>query len=88
MYLKQSRLGRTKSLSRKQRMEIWTLAEKYKEEKAKYNYVDRSELFNIVANYLNSMKIHPYTHVIADEIQDFSNPELRFLRALVDRRSK
>ncbi|MDD4403749.1 MAG: 3'-5' exonuclease [Parabacteroides sp.] len=82
-YLKQSRIGRTKSLSRKQRMEIWTLAEKYKEEKAKYNYVDRSELFNIVANYLNSMKIHPYTHVIADEIQDFSNPELRFLRALV-----
>ena len=32
--------------------------------------------------------MHPFTHVIADEFQDFSNPELKFLRALVQRRSQ
>ena len=41
------------------------------------------ELFNTAANYLNENDIRPYTNVIADEFQDFSNPELRFLRALV-----
>ena len=45
--------------------------------------VDRLELFNMTANYLNENGIRPYSHVIADEFQDFSNPELRFLRALV-----
>ena len=39
-------------------------------------------MFNITANYLNNNGIHPFAHIIADEIQDFSNPELRFLRAL------
>lgn len=82
-YLVQSRTGRNKPLSRKQRAEVWRLKEKYEELKKKYKAVDRLELFNMAANYLNENDIHPYTNVIADEFQDFSNPELRFLRALV-----
>lgn len=82
-YLLQSRTGRTKSLSRRQRAEIWKLKEKYEELKQKRHVVDRLELFNMTANYLLQHNIHPYTNVIADEFQDFSNPELRFLRALV-----
>ena len=82
-YLLQARTGRSKSLSRRQRAEIWKLKVKYEGLKKKRHVVDRLELFNLTANYLLHNGIHPYTNVIADEFQDFSNPELRFLRALV-----
>lgn len=82
-YLLQARTGRTKALSRKQRIEVWKLKEIYEERKLKRHAVDRLELFNKAAAYLKENNIHPFTHVIADEFQDFSNPELRFLRALV-----
>lgn len=79
----QQRVGRTKALSRKQRIEIWKLVEKYIELKQERRVVDRLELFNETTRYLNDNNIRPYTNVIADEFQDFSNPELKFLRALV-----
>lgn len=82
-YMMQPRVGRTKALSRKQRMEVWTLVEKYRVLKHQRKLVDRLELFNETTNYLNEHNIRPFTHVIADEFQDFSNPELKFLRALV-----
>lgn len=82
-YMMQQRVGRTKALSRKQRIEIWKLVEKYIELKQERRVVDRLELFNETTRYLNDNHIRPYTNVIADEFQDFSNPELKFLRALV-----
>lgn len=82
-YMMQQRVGRTKALSRKQRLEIWKLVEKYIALKQERKVVDRLELFNETTKYLNENNIRPYTNVIADEFQDFSNPELKFLRALV-----
>ena len=82
-YMMQPRVGRTKALSRKQRIDIWKLVEKYVTLKQERRVVDRLELFNETTTYLNENDIHPYTNVIADEFQDFSNPELKFLRALV-----
>lgn len=82
-YMMQPRVGRTKALSRKQRIDIWKLVEKYVALKQERRVVDRLELFNETTTYLNENDIHPYTNVIADEFQDFSNPELKFLRALV-----
>lgn len=82
-YMMQQRVGRTKALSRKQRIEIWKLVEKYVSLKQERKVVDRLELFNETTKYLNENNIRPYTNVIADEFQDFSNPELKFLRALV-----
>ena len=82
-YMMQQRVGRTKALSRKQRLEIWKLVEKYVALKQERKVVDRLELFNETTKYLNDNKVRPYTNVIADEFQDFSNPELKFLRALV-----
>lgn len=82
-YMMQPRIGRNKALSRKQRIEIWKLVEKYVTLKQERKVVDRLELFNDATNYLNENDIHPYSNVIADEFQDFSNPELKFLRALV-----
>lgn len=82
-YLRQSRVGRSKPISRRQRLDIWALVEKYNALKESRKRIDRVDLFNKVTNYLVTNDIHPYTNVIADEFQDFSNPELRFLRALV-----
>lgn len=82
-YLIQARTGRSKAISRRQRMEIWNLKVKYEALKQQRKVLDRLELFNLVTNYLTENNLHPYTNVIADEFQDFSNPELRFLRALV-----
>lgn len=82
-YLLQSRVGRKKSLTRKQRAEVWRLKERYEELKRQHDWVDWQEVYNRAANYLNDNDIRPYTNVIADEFQDFTNPQLRFLRALV-----
>lgn len=71
------------ALSRKQRIDIWKLVEKYVALKNERKVVDRLELFNETTKYLNDNNIRPYTHIIADEFQDFSNPELKFLRSLV-----
>ena len=83
-YYRQSRTGRTQPVNRKQRTEIWNLVEQYVARKKESQLYDRNEIFNLIANHLNENGIHPFKHVIADEIQDFSNPELRFLRALVE----
>lgn len=83
-YLRQSRVGRSKPLSRRQRMEVWKLKELYENLKRERNAVDRLELFNLAANKLKDVKEKPYTNIIVDEFQDFSNPELRFLRSLVN----
>ncbi|MGM9740967.1 MAG: 3'-5' exonuclease [Candidatus Cryptobacteroides sp.] len=82
-YYRQSRTGRMQPVNRKQRTEIWGLVEQYIARKKESQLYDRNEIFNLIANHLNENGIHPFEHVIADEIQDFSNPELRFLRALV-----
>ena len=83
-YYRQSRTGRTQPVNRKQRTEIWNLVEQYVARKKESQLYDRNEIFNLIANHLNENGIHPFKHVIADEIQAFSNPELRFLRALVE----
>lgn len=82
-YKKVSRIGRGKPISPKQRKEIWKLIESFRNLRDSQGIVERIDLFNIVSDYLNENNIRPYKHVIADEIQDFSNPELRFLRSLV-----
>ncbi|MCD8293634.1 MAG: AAA family ATPase [Clostridia bacterium] len=82
-YMMQQRVGRTRALSRKQRVEVWNLVQKYVALKEQRHVVDRLELFNETTKYLNENDTHPFTNVIADEFQDFSNPELKFLRALV-----
>jgi mRNA-degrading endonuclease RelE of RelBE toxin-antitoxin system len=82
-YFKISRVGRGQPLTRKQRIDVWRLVEIYNAMKKSEKYLDRSELFNLVSNY-NLSTEKPFSHVIADEIQDLSNVELRFLRSLVE----
>jgi hypothetical protein len=82
-YLSTSRMGRGKPITRKQKMEIWSLIEKYTQFKSANNLVDRAELFNKVSNYFDERNLRPFSYVIADEVQDLSNVELRFLRSIV-----
>lgn len=82
-YRKISRIGRGKPVSPKQRKAIWKMVEDFRRRRLAMGIIDRSDLFNLLSDYFNENGIRPFKNVIADEIQDFSNPELRFLRSLV-----
>jgi len=81
-YFKQSRIGRGKGITRKQRMDVWKAVEAYILKKQEGNFLDRAELFNKLSTHYTSQEIKPFSHIIVDEIQDFSNVELRFIRSL------
>lgn len=78
-----SRRGRGVGLTKKGRKEVWQLFEAYEKLKQTYRLVDRYELINQLSRYLEQAEVKPYHHLVADEVQDFSNVELRLLRALV-----
>lgn len=82
-YYRQPRTGRNKPLSNVQKRSLWALFELFTEKCKQNKYMVPTELYNAATNYLKENKIFPYAHIIADEVQDFSNPQLRFLRALV-----
>jgi hypothetical protein len=82
-YYRQPRTGRNKPLSNVQKRTLWAVFELFTEKCKQNKCMVPTELYNVVTNYLKENKIFPYAHIIADEVQDFSNPQLRFLRALV-----
>ena len=81
-YLKTPRIGLGKSLSRKQRKNVWEMVVSFREKENRQNIFSQRELFNVTTHWLREQPEFMFTHVIADEIQDLANPELRFLRAL------
>lgn len=81
-YLKASRIGRGKAISRKQRLEIWKLIELFLTKKSASNLYYKEEIYNMVSNYLKENGKNIFSHVIVDELQDFSNVELTFIRSL------
>ncbi|UBZ06993.1 AAA family ATPase [Salegentibacter mishustinae] len=83
-YLKTYRTGMGKPISRRQKKELWSHFEKFREIKNKENYFYKAELYNTLSDYLNEKDIRPYIHCLVDELQDFSNAELRLVRALVE----
>lgn len=83
-YFKVSRLGRGKPLSRKSKMNVAESIKAYEGYKKEHSLMDRAELFNRVTAHLQTLEEKPFAAVIADEIQDMSNVELRFLRALTE----
>src|SRR5690606_35912947 len=42
----------------------------------------KEEIYNMVSNYLKDNAVNVFSHVIVDELQDFSNVELNFIRSL------
>ncbi|MDX4972145.1 3'-5' exonuclease [Myroides odoratimimus] len=81
-YLKASRVGRGKAISRKQRLEVWKLIEQFQIKKTASHLYYKEEIYNLVSNYLNENNEIFFSHVIVDELQDFSNVELNFIRSL------
>ncbi|MBK6965118.1 MAG: AAA family ATPase [Bacteroidales bacterium] len=86
-YFNQSRIGRGKAITRKQRMEVWSAVEAYLLKKQEEHFLDRAEVFNKLSLYYSMQEIKPFSNVIVDEVQDFSNIELRFIRALVEEKN-
>lgn len=82
-YYKTSRIGRGSPLTRKQKMEVAGLIADYENYKKEHRFVDKLELYNKLTNFFKDSSEKPFSHIIADEIQDLSNIELRFLRSLV-----
>lgn len=81
-YLKASRIGRGKAISKSQRLDVWNLIEFFLEKKLASSFYYKEEIYNKVANYLKSNNQTVYSNVIVDELQDFTNVELNFIRAL------
>lgn len=79
------RIGREKRISRKDKMEIWRMVEVYQALQERHRLVERDELVNRLQEfYASGQDDRPFTHVILDELQDFSNVELRLVRSLVE----
>lgn len=83
-YLKVPRKGRGKPISRRQRKEIWSLFDSFNSYRSSKNVYYRDELFNRLTNHLVENEIRPYDYCLVDELQDFSNVELRLVRRLVE----
>jgi superfamily I DNA/RNA helicase len=82
-YIRTSRKGRGKPISRRQRSEIWSYFERFQAQKKEKNFYYKDEVFNALYIYLNQNKITPFDYCLVDELQDFSNVELRLVRGLV-----
>ena len=77
-----SRVGRTTRIGRRDKEEIWQVVAEFRHQKAG-NY-SKIELCILLSNFFEKQKIKPFSYVVCDEIQDFSNPELKLLRSLVE----
>jgi mRNA-degrading endonuclease RelE of RelBE toxin-antitoxin system len=82
VYHTASRIGRTTRIGRKDKEEIWQVVEEFQHQKA--GNFSKIELCMLLSNFFEKQKIKPFSHVVCDEIQDFSNPELKLLRSLVE----
>lgn len=83
-YFHQPRVGRNKPITNVQKRIIWQLASLYREQARQSHYIDRDDLYNKLFEYYTLRPDQkPFAHVIVDEVQDLSNPELRFIRSIV-----
>ena len=82
-YLKASRVGRGKAVSKKDRFFIWEMVEGFNHLKWAEGLYYKEEIYNQTGHYLTENHIDLFSHVIVDELQDFSNIELRFIRSLI-----
>jgi DNA helicase IV/mRNA-degrading endonuclease RelE of RelBE toxin-antitoxin system len=80
-YFKTSRIGRTARIGRKDKKDIWQLTLEFK--KLKENNHTKVELCNLLTDHYSKSADKPFSHIVCDEVQDFSNPELSLMRALV-----
>lgn len=83
-YLRISRIGMEIPLGRKARKKIWDVFEYFEHIKSQTRIYYLDEVANKLTNFYSKKQQKPFLHIIADEIQDFSDVELRLLRTLVN----
>ena len=76
------RLGRKTRLPEEQRLTLWTICERVREELRGRGLVTRAGMFSLLAENLKDRRIPPFDFVIVDEAQDIGVAQLRFLSAL------
>lgn len=81
-YTRTSRIGRSTRIGRQNKVEIWKLVEAFK--KSKESNYSKYEVCNILKDYFDNKNVRPFSHLICDEVQDFSNIELSLMRSLVE----
>src|SRR5690606_28958104 len=76
------RLGRKTRLAEKQRQILWTIFERARAAMRERNLITEAAMFHRLAAKSATLARPTFDHVIVDEAQDVSVPELRFLSAL------
>jgi UvrD-like helicase C-terminal domain/AAA domain len=76
------RLGRKTRLSEGQRAAAWQVFGRLRDRLRAENRLTRAELFSRLASHYAGGAKTPFEHVVVDEAQDISAPQLRFLAAL------
>lgn len=76
------RLGRKTRLSEGQRAAAWQIFSRVRDRLRTESRLTRAELFTRLAAHYSSGVKPPFEHVVVDEAQDLSAPQLRFLAAL------
>lgn len=83
-YLRVSRVGRGKTLSRPQRASIWEIFAEYREALRSRGKVEWLDVIRETRCYLqDKQNLLPYRAVVVDEAQDFHVEEWRLIRSLV-----
>ncbi len=82
-YRRVSRAGRGTALGAKQRKKLWEVFAKTRASTAAAGLLSWDRVCHEVVELLERRPKLQFRHVLADEVQDFGQPELRLLRALV-----
>jgi len=82
-YLKVSRVGLEVPLGRKDRKKVWEIFDYFEKIKNQNRIYYLDEITNKLTTYFIQQSQKPFEFIVADEIQDFSDVELRLLRAMV-----
>lgn len=81
------RLGRKNRLGAKQRERIWPIFEKTRQLLTKQGIATWPMIFAQVTEYFSQREDKPFSHIVVDEAQDLSVPELRMFSTIVPNRS-
>ena len=83
-YLRARRPGRGVALGRAQRRQAWTVFQSYRQDLDDHGQLEHADALRLLRLKLESGELpRSIVSALADEVQDFGAPELRFLRAFV-----
>lgn len=83
-YLNVLRSGQGEALPKSKRKELWSVFNKFEIYQQSFNTLTFEDAIFRLNKYLELWPdLKPFSHVVCDEVQDFSNLELRLLRNLV-----